>query len=197
MSFLCDKTLEQLINNNTIGNNNVNIDQKFQLGPCSVDLKLSRYIAINKYKHFAFIRWLFAPFDVKSTQESIPYLKEHVINVNKGYVMKPGELIYAHSIESVSMPNDKFGIVIGRSSYSRLGLEVNLTNILHQPGHNGVILFQIKNNSSFRVRIYAEMRIAQILIGHLDNPCSKGQDDTDNAKYKAELEPSLIKCKKD
>ena len=90
------------------------------------------------------------------------------------------------SRESIRLPKTMLGLVTGRSSFSRMGLEVQLTQDLRQPWHTGQLMLQLKNNAPFSFRVYPGMRIAQMVLGKLDGPCETGYDDAATSKYKGE-----------
>ena len=189
MSFLSGKTIKELVNTP----NEINItglaDLNRQIGPCSIDLRLS-----NQIRRFKKRRWnRTIKFDSTKSINSDHYCYTKNIDDNEGFVIYSGELILAHSKETVGLPKNKFALITGRSSLSRLGLEIQLTQDLHQPGHVGVIPFQIKNNSPFPIRLYPNMRIAQLLIGCIDKDCEKKYDEMENAKYKNETNSSEYK----
>ena len=155
--------------------------QDLQVGQCSIDLRLAADILRFKRPFFLIFNKV---FDIKRS-DNVDMYKIGTIE-RSGFVIKPGELIIGRTIESIKMPKNKFGLVTGRSTYSRLGLEIQLTKELKQPGHNGVFPLEIKNNSPFPIKLYPGTRIAQLLIGQLDEYCTKGYDES-NEKWANEL----------
>jgi dCTP deaminase len=157
---------------------------EIQIGQCSIDLELSTQFARFKKPYFSF-----NAFDLqqKSTAKSIQkhWYRYLTVTENEGIAIKPNEVVIAISKEWVGLPKNMFGFITGRSSFSRMGIEVQLTQNLHQPGHNAQILLQIKNNSPFTIRLYPGMRIAQLMIGLLDKDCKISYDENPNSKYVA------------
>ena len=190
MSFLSGKTIKELLNTP----NEINIsglaDLNRQIGPCSIDLRLS-----NQIRRFKKNKWWNRniKFDSNKSMNSDLYSYTKTIDEKKGFLIQPEELILANSKEIIELPKNKFALITGRSSLSRLGLEIQLTQDLHQPGHTGVIQFQIKNNSPFPIRLFPNSRVAQLLIGCLDKDCEKKYDDMEHAKYKNEINSSEFK----
>jgi dCTP deaminase len=182
MSFLTGKSIKQLLSENVNETDRITIiglnDIESQIGPCSIDLRLSDEITRFKPSRFYTI------FDSKQSKN--PQIYNSPTHENEGFVIAPGELILAKSIEIVKLPKNRFGLITGRSSFSRLGIEIQLTQDLLQPGRFGVIPFQLKNNSPLPIRLYPGIRIAQLLVGQLDQDCEKGYDESPNAKYKNE-----------
>lgn len=153
-----------------------------QIGQCSIDLELSTQFAKFKSPYFSF-----KAFDLqqKSSTKKIQknWYRYLTVTESEGITIKPNEVIIAISKEWIGLPKNMFGFITGRSSFSRMGIEVQLTQDLHQPGHNSQILLQIKNNSPFAVRLYPGMRIAQLMIGLLDKDCNISYDENPNSKY--------------
>jgi len=186
MSFLSDETIKHFLSAAVPEVDRIVIAPRvkdFQIGQCSIDLRLSAHIL--RFKH-PFFRRYSKVFNSSSASNSKIY--ETGTIETAGFIIKPNELIIGRTIEIVKLPKNKFGLITGRSSFSRLGLEVQLTQDLKQPGHNGVVLLQIKNNSPFPIRLFPEMRIAQLMIGELDNACKIGYDDSPNSKYANEVD---------
>lgn len=155
-----------------------------QVGQCSIDLELSTQFARFKKPYFTF-----KAFDLqqKSSSKEIQknWYKYLTVTENEGITIKPNEVVIAITKEWIGLPKNMFGLITGRSSFSRMGIEVQLTQDLHQPGHNAQILLQIKNNSPFTIRLYPGMRIAQLMIGVLDKDCKVSYDENPNSKYVA------------
>jgi dCTP deaminase len=73
------------------------------------------------------------------------------------------------SIEFIRMPKNVMGICIGKSTYARCGLIVNITPI--EAGFCGNITIEISNTSPLPVKIYSNEGIAQILFFESDEQC--------------------------
>lgn len=72
------------------------------------------------------------------------------------------------SFEYFDIPNDIVGICIGKSTYARCGIIVNVTPL--EPGWQGHLVVEIANTTSLPARIYAMEGIAQIMFHKLDAP---------------------------
>ena len=192
MSFLSDVEIREVLNKETVPEDRrVEItpppDDK-HIGPCSIDLRLGDDVARLRNRP-----WLFGflPFDptrygsLAAAQHN--WYKFFKIG-ERGLRLKPNETVIALTKERVRLPRGIFGLVTGRSSYSRMGLEVHLTQDLRQPGHAGHILLQLKNNAPFAIKVYPGMRIAQIMLARLGVPCTTGYDQAAASKYKGEAD---------
>jgi dCTP deaminase len=77
-------------------------------------------------------------------------------------VLRPAQTILAHTLETVSIPIDCVGILVGRSTAARLGVMLNVTPI--EPGWRGQITLEITNVSPRKIIIPAGSGIAQLLL---------------------------------
>lgn len=69
------------------------------------------------------------------------------------FVMPPGAFALGVTLESFSMPQYLFGLVLGKSTYARCGIIINPTCIM--PGMKGEIVIEISNTCPMPVKIYA------------------------------------------
>ena len=111
----------------------------------------------------------------------------------KSYIIHPDEFILASTIEDITLPVNIAGMVSGRSSWGRLGIEVHQTAGWIDPGFSGTITLEIKNNSPNDVKLTEGDRIAQIifmgLMHDVDTPYS--------GKYSRQSCPELSKLHED
>ena len=72
------------------------------------------------------------------------------------------------SLEKFNIPNDIIGICLGKSTYARCGVIVNLTPL--EPGWRGHLTIEISNANSLPVVIYLGEGIAQIIFFKGEKP---------------------------
>jgi len=185
MSFLCSDSLKSNIKSGNISVTPSLEDRQY--GQCSIDLRLGTKIKRLKRPFFR------KTFDIR--EKAVISKSVDIIDKEKGFILKPNEMILTTSQESIKLPNNMFGLVTGRASLSMLGLEVHLTQDLKPPGHEGHVLLQIKNNSVVPLRLFQGMRVAQLMVGLLDNDCV-GYHDSDN-KHKKGEDPLEFTWRKD
>lgn len=80
----------------------------------------------------------------------------------KELILPPHGFALTNSIEYFKMPSDVMGIAIGKSTYARCGIVVNITPI--EPGWNGYLTVELSNTANVPVKIYAEEGIAQVVF---------------------------------
>lgn len=66
------------------------------------------------------------------------------------------------SYEEINMPDDVIAICLGKSTYARCGLIVNITPL--EPGWKGHITLEISNSGASDVMVYALEGICQLLF---------------------------------
>lgn len=97
------------------------------------------------------------------------FLPETYVDV-KGEVclLPPNSFALARSVEYLRMPDDVFGIAVGKSTYARCGIVTNVTPI--EPGWEGHITLEISNTTSLPAKIYANEGIVQIVFFKGEKP---------------------------
>ncbi len=92
----------------------------------------------------------------------------------------PNSFALAETIEYLEIPRNVIGICVGKSTYARCGIIVNVTPL--EPEWRGRITLEISNTSPLPARIYAEEGIAQIIFLKADRVCERSYADRDG-KY--------------
>jgi deoxycytidine triphosphate deaminase len=147
---------------------------------CSIDLQLSpRYYRVKSTMLFDRV------FDLShgDAQDVAKRFVESVGSQAQGILLKPNEFILATTIEKLFVPRSLACFIGGRSSYARLGLSVEFSQVLVQPGHHGVIPLQIKNNLPYPIVIYPYTSIAQAFFVRFAAPPANIYPAAASAKY--------------
>lgn len=104
-----------------------------------------------------------------------------VLNDHDNYFeLKPHGFILGCSVETITVPSNILGLCVGKSTYARCGIIVNVTPL--EPGWFGQLTIEISNTSDKFVRLYFNEGIAQILFFEMDNSAEKTYLDR-NGKY--------------
>ena len=74
----------------------------------------------------------------------------------------------AHTVETLKMPDDVIGICVGKSTYARVGVILNVTPI--EPGWRGQVTLEITNSLPRPVKVYPGEGIVQILFARGESP---------------------------
>lgn len=87
------------------------------------------------------------------------------------YVLKPGDLVLAQTLESIVMPGHLMGLVEGRSSYARSGVTAHLAAPKIDPGFKGTITLEMTNQGQADIELIAgEDAPAQLMFLPLSDP---------------------------
>lgn len=118
-------------------------------------------------------------------------------NLSLGYILKPKETILCSSDEYIFIPHDVYAIVSSRFSYTQLGLSIELGTSVIQPGHEGKIHFQIKNDTENSICIYPGIQVIQLLLFRTVQPSTSiYRENTGNHAYDSESVPPISKFRK-
>ncbi|MBI3320821.1 MAG: dCTP deaminase [Candidatus Omnitrophica bacterium] len=77
-------------------------------------------------------------------------------------VIPPNSFALARSVEYFRLPRSVMGICLGKSSYARCGIVVNITPL--EPEWQGHLTIEISNTTPLPARIYSFEGIAQVLF---------------------------------
>lgn len=81
-------------------------------------------------------------------------------------ILYPNDYVLSHSIETFNIPEDVLVLVIGKSTYARSGLIVNVTP--GEPGWSGQWTLEFSNPTKRPIKIYPHEGIAQCLFFQSD-----------------------------
>ncbi|HMO36684.1 MAG TPA: dCTP deaminase [Gemmatales bacterium] len=95
-------------------------------------------------------------------------------------VIPPNSFALAETVEYFEIPRDILAICLGKSTYARCGIIVNVTPL--EPEWRGKITIEISNTTPLPARIYANEGIAQILFLRADQVCKTSYADK-SGKY--------------
>lgn len=95
-------------------------------------------------------------------------------------VIPPNSFALTHTVEYFKIPNDVLVICLGKSTYARCGLIVNVTPL--EPGWEGHVTLEISNTTPLPARVYANEGIAQFLFFKGSSACETSYADKEG-KY--------------
>jgi dCTP deaminase len=90
-------------------------------------------------------------------------------------VIPPNSFALAHTIEYFRIPRDVLVICLGKSTYARCGIIVNVTPL--EPEWEGQVTIEISNTTPLPARIYANEGICQFLFLKGDEVCETSYAD--------------------
>lgn len=84
-------------------------------------------------------------------------------------VIPPNSFALTRSVEYFRIPDDVLVICLGKSTYARCGLIVNVTPL--EPGWEGHVTLEISNTTPLPAKVYANEGVAQFLFFKGSTPC--------------------------
>lgn len=106
------------------------------------------------------------------------------VNDHDRFIIPPNGFVLGHTVERLCIPRDVLVVCLGKSTYARLGLVVNITPL--EPEWEGEVVIEISNTTDRPVAIYANEGIAQFLFLKGNAPCNLPYADR-NGKYQGQL----------
>lgn len=98
-------------------------------------------------------------------------------------VVPPNSFALARSIEYFRIPRNVLTVCVGKSTYARCGIIVNVTPF--EPEWEGHVTLEISNTTPLPAKIYAEEGIAQVLFFESSDVCDTSYADR-QGKYQAQ-----------
>ena len=101
-------------------------------------------------------------------------------------IVPPNSFALARTVEYFRIPRDVLVICLGKSTYARCGLIVNVTPL--EPEWRGRVTLEISNTTPLPAKLYAGEGIAQLLFFRAAAPCKTSYADK---KGKYQDQPGL------
>lgn len=138
-----------------------------QIGNDSIDLRINNigYVLSNEYEYI----------NTLGEEDFSKYFDKVELDLEKGFDLKPGEILFVDTLERINLVGDLIGRITGRSTFSRFGLTVHCTQEKFSSGINSIAALQIKNNSNTVLKIFPRQKLAQLIIektSHTETPYS-------------------------
>ncbi|MEW6179025.1 MAG: dCTP deaminase [Chloroflexota bacterium] len=84
-------------------------------------------------------------------------------------IIPPNSFALARTVEYFRIPRNVLTICVGKSTYARCGIIVNVTPF--EPEWEGFVTLEISNTTPLPAKIYSNEGIAQVLFFEGDEPC--------------------------
>lgn len=99
-------------------------------------------------------------------------------------IVPPNSFALARSVEYFRIPRDVLTICVGKSTYARCGIIVNVTPF--EPEWEGHVTLEISNTTPLPARIYANEGLAQVVFFKADQVCETSYADRGGKYMKQE-----------
>ena len=98
-------------------------------------------------------------------------------------IIPPNSFALAKTVEYFRIPRNVLTVCVGKSTYARCGLIVNVTPF--EPEWEGYVTLEISNTTPLPAKVYANEGIAQVLFFQSDEPCEVSYKDK-KGKYQGQ-----------
>lgn len=106
-------------------------------------------------------------------------------------IIPPNSFVLARTIEYFKIPRNVLVICLGKSTYARCGIIVNVTPL--EPEWEGHITLEFSNTTNLPAKIYANEGVAQLLFLESDEECEVSYKDR-QGKYQGQTGVTLPKA---
>lgn len=145
--------------------------------PTSIDLRLGNSIIVPKGGHIIDPMYGMGTSDVPKR-----------LRFDQQYILYPGKVVLAATLETVVIPPDIIGILVGKSSLARLFLQIEAAGFV-DPAWEGKLTLEIKNLGEDTFVLRPGMPICQIVFQWLDNiPTNLYGDPILNSHYQGSIQ---------
>ena len=98
-------------------------------------------------------------------------------------IVPPNSFALARSVEYFKIPRDVLTICLGKSTYARCGIIVNVTPL--EPEWEGFVTLEISNTTPLPARVYSNEGLCQIIFLGSDEVCETSYKDK-KGKYQSQ-----------
>lgn len=98
-------------------------------------------------------------------------------------IVPPNSFALARSVEYFKIPRNVLTICVGKSTYARCGIIVNVTPL--EPEWEGFVTLEISNTTPLPARVYSNEGLCQIIFLESDELCETSYKDK-KGKYQAQ-----------
>lgn len=146
--------------------------------PASVDVRLGHQFRVMRNTRLTHI-------DPVTVDESL--MESVEVPYGGQFVLHPGEFALGHTSETLALPDNIVGVVNGKSSLGRLGVQVHATAGFVDPGFEGVIVLELSNVATLPILLRPGMKVAQMVFQHLDRSAERPYGHPDlGSKYQGQ-----------
>ena len=98
-------------------------------------------------------------------------------------IIPPNSFVLARTVEYFRIPRSVLTICVGKSTYARCGIIVNVTPL--EPEWEGFITLEFSNTTNLPAKIYANEGVAQVIFFEADEVCEVSYKDR-KGKYQGQ-----------
>jgi len=119
------------------------------------------------------------------------FTNDSFVDVNSDVcIIPPNSFALARTVEYFRIPRDVLVVCLGKSTYARCGIIVNVTPL--EPEWEGQVTLEFSNTTNLPAKIYANEGVAQMLFLLGNEPCQVSYKDR-GGKYQGQMGVTLPK----
>ena len=99
-------------------------------------------------------------------------------------LIPPNSFVLSRSVEYFRIPRNVLTVCLGKSTYARCGLIVNVTPF--EPEWEGYVTLEVSNTTPLPAKVYANEGLAQVLFFEADETCEQSYADK-KGKYQKQM----------
>lgn len=123
------------------------------------------------------------------------FTNDSFVDVNSDVcIIPPNSFALARTVEYFRIPRDVLVVCLGKSTYARCGIIVNVTPL--EPEWEGQVTLEFSNTTNLPAKIYANEGVAQMLFLLGNEPCEISYKDR-GGKYQGQMGVTLPKIAND
>ncbi|MGI9346725.1 MAG: dCTP deaminase [Gammaproteobacteria bacterium] len=103
--------------------------------------------------------------------------------VGESCIIPPNSFALSRTLEYFRIPREVLTVCLGKSTYARCGIIVNVTPL--EPEWEGHVTLEFSNTTPLPAKIYANEGVAQVLFFQADEPCEQSYKDR-TGKYQGQ-----------
>ncbi|WP_082557796.1 dCTP deaminase [Methylobacterium sp. Leaf361] len=126
-----------------------------QVGEVTLDLRLGTEFLVSLLTRKAYIGIQKTGDDPRGIAT---YFRPTRRELGDRFILYPNQVVLASTLEYIGLPNDVYADVLSRSSYTRLGVDVNT---MVQPGFRGCLSIELFNHGNSPVELVVGSRVLQ------------------------------------
>jgi dCTP deaminase len=152
------------------------------IGPCSLDLTLGTEFRIFEHSRMGYI-------DMRQKISAEEMTRVITVTDDDPFIIQPGELVLAATVETLTLPPDLLGRLEGRSSLGRIGIIVHGTAPRFDPGFHGRAVMELGNIGPMAVALYPGMPICSMTFEQLSTRAERPYGQRPQSKYHGQSGP--------
>lgn len=167
-----------------------------QYSATSVDLRLGNWFLVSKTTGYTHIRPNPNGTNPNTNAPLEAFYNNHFIPVGGEFILHPHQFVLAATLEYISVPGDYYALVLGRSSWGRLGLNIATATTVNS-GFRGCITLELRNLGETPLPLNVGLRIAQLCLVKVPITSPNKGYFASNSKYIGPIMPEVPKIKGD